>query len=108
MWLNNTNLLYHGQAGTYRLLAHRGLAQTFDESEAGWDSNTAAMIDEPRHGYIENTIPSMRAAFDLGADAVEFDVKLSKDGLNIWIKSIKMLLKIQHTTLLNILRKNYL
>jgi len=80
MWLNNTNLLYHGRAGTYRLLAHRGLAQTFDESEAGWDSNTAAMIDEPRHGYIENTIPSMRAAFDLGADAVEFDVKLSKDG----------------------------
>ncbi len=52
------DLLYHGQAGTYRLLAHRGLAQTFDESEAGWDSNTAAMISEPRHGYIENTIPS--------------------------------------------------
>lgn len=39
----------------------------------------AVFIDEPVHGFIENTIPSMQAAFDLGADAVEFDVKCSKD-----------------------------
>lgn len=29
------------------------------------------MIDKPIHNYIENTIPSMQAAFDLGAEAVE-------------------------------------
>lgn len=79
VWLNNTSLF--SKRGTeYKFLAHRGLAQVFDESKTDWNSNTAAMIEEPVHDYIENTIPSMRAAFDLGAAAVEFDVKLSKDG----------------------------
>ncbi|KXT84460.1 Glycerophosphoryl diester phosphodiesterase [Streptococcus sp. DD11] len=79
IWLNNTGLFSHREGQDYKILAHRGLAQTFDESKADWDSNTAAMIDPPAHPYLENTIPSMQAAFDLGADAVEFDVKLSKD-----------------------------
>ena len=79
VWLNNTSLF--SKRGTeYKFLAHRGLAQVFDESKTDWNSNTAAMIEEPVHDYIENTIPSMRAAFDLGAAAVEFDIKLSKDG----------------------------
>lgn len=79
VWLNNTNLFSNKEAQGYKFFAHRGLAQTFDESKTNWNSNTAAMIDEPIHDYLENTIPSMQAAFDLGADAVEFDVKLSKD-----------------------------
>ena len=79
MWINNTNLFASSGDSGFRILAHRGLAQVFNEAEADWDSNTAAMIDEPVHGFIENTIPSMQAAFDLGADAVEFDVKCSKD-----------------------------
>ena len=29
------------------------------------------MIDKSIHNYIENTIPSMQIAFDLGAEAVE-------------------------------------
>ena len=61
-------------------MAHRGLAQIFDETNTDWNSNTAAMIEVPTHDYIENTIPSMQAAFDLGASAVELDIKLSKDG----------------------------
>jgi len=32
------------------------------------------------HPYLENTIPSMRASFDLGADIVEFDVHPTVDG----------------------------
>lgn len=80
LWLNNTNLFSSHENIGYKFLAHRGLAQTFDESKADWDSNTAAMIDKPIHNYIENTISSMQAAFDLGAEAVEFDIKLSKDG----------------------------
>ncbi|EFU75339.1 glycerophosphodiester phosphodiesterase family protein [Lachnoanaerobaculum saburreum] len=38
------------------------------------------MIEVPTHDYIENTIHSMQAAFDLSASAVELDIKLSKDG----------------------------
>ena len=79
IWLNNTSLFSNKEGQEYKILAHRGLAQTFDEAKADWDSNTAAMIDPPTHPYLENTISSMQAAFDLGADAVEFDVKLSKD-----------------------------
>lgn len=78
-WLNNTSLFSAKDGEGYKILAHRGLAQTFDESKTNWDSNTAAMIDPPKHPYLENTIPSMEAAFESGADAVEFDVKLSKD-----------------------------
>lgn len=78
VWLNNTNVFYSGGQG-YKLLAHRGLAQTYDASKTDWSTNTAAIIDEPEHEYLENTISSMQAAFDYGADVVEFDVKLSSD-----------------------------
>lgn len=60
-------------------MAHRGLAQIFDVSLVEWDTNTAEIIYKPEHPYLENTIPSMQAAFDLGADVVELDIKLTKD-----------------------------
>ncbi len=62
------------------LIAHRGVHQTFDRSAVGNDTCTAALIFEPRHAYLENTIASMRAAFDAGADAVELDVHPTTDG----------------------------
>ncbi len=34
----------------------------------------------PRHGYLENTIASMEAAFSLGADALELDAHPTTDG----------------------------
>jgi len=34
----------------------------------------------PEHEYFENTIPSMRAAFDRGANVVEFDIHPTTDG----------------------------
>ena len=77
LWLNNTSLFVPRQHP--RILAHRGLAQTFDYSKVGNDTNTAAIMDKPEHPYLENTIPSMRAAFDHGADVVELDLKLTKD-----------------------------
>jgi glycerophosphoryl diester phosphodiesterase len=64
---------------TVKLLAHRGLAQTFDISKVEWDTNTAAVIYPPEHPYIENTIASMKAAFDYGADIVELDIRVTKD-----------------------------
>lgn len=80
IWLNNTNVFYSKEE-TYKFLAHRGLAQTYDASEAGWETNTAEIIHTPEHPYLENTIASMQAAFDYGADVVEFDVKLTKDNI---------------------------
>lgn len=78
VWLNNTNVFYSKQRD-YKLLAHRGLAQSYDVSKVDWDTNTAEIIDEPEHPYLENTIPSIQAAFDLGADVVELDVRLTKE-----------------------------
>jgi glycerophosphoryl diester phosphodiesterase len=60
-------------------LAHRGLAQTFDIEKVRWDTNTAAIIHHPEYPYIENTIPSMKIAFEYGADIVEFDIRVTKD-----------------------------
>ena len=34
----------------------------------------------PSHPYLENTIASMKAAFQVGADIVEFDIQPTKDG----------------------------
>jgi len=78
VWLNNSNLL--AETGQYQLLAHRGLAQTFDISQVEWDTNTAAVIDEPEHGYLENTLASMEAAYAFGADVVELDIQKTGDG----------------------------
>jgi len=78
IWLNNTNIFYSKEED-YRFVAHRGLAQIFDVSLVEWDTNTAEIIYKPEHPYLENTIPSMQAAFDLSADVVELDIKLTKD-----------------------------
>ena len=64
--------------GRTTLLAHRGIAQTLHASK---DINTCtASIDPPVHGLLENTIASMQAAFDAGADIVEFDEHPTSDG----------------------------
>ncbi len=79
MWANNTSLFIH-PSGKMKFMAHRGLAQNFDISKVESDTNTAAVIYEPEYPYLENTIESMQAAFDYGADSVEFDIQLTKDG----------------------------
>jgi glycerophosphoryl diester phosphodiesterase len=62
------------------LLAHRGMAQTYSREGLKNDTCTADRIHAPTHPYLENTIASMRAAFDAGADIVEFDVHGTTDG----------------------------
>lgn len=69
-----------GGAGQPQLLAHRGIAQTFPLAGVGNDTCTATRIDPPDHTFIENTLPSMRAAFAAGADMLEFDMQVSRDG----------------------------
>jgi glycerophosphoryl diester phosphodiesterase len=80
IYLLNASWLVSSPAGTPFLLAHRGVHQTFHREGLTATSCTATMIHSPRHGYIENTIASMRAAFEAGADMVEFDVHPTTDG----------------------------
>lgn len=78
IWANNTSL-FMDKTGEYKLLAHRGLAQTFDISKVDWDTNTAEIIYEPEHEYLENTLNSMAISYEYGADVIELDIQLTKD-----------------------------
>lgn len=80
IYLNNTNLLATHQDGKPVLLAHRGIAQRFDERDLNNDTCTAARMLPSSHHYLENTIESMRASFKAGADIVELDVHPTTDG----------------------------
>jgi glycerophosphoryl diester phosphodiesterase len=66
--------------GRALLLAHRGLAQTFHREGLTNETCTAERIYPPAHGYLENTIPAMQAAFAAGADIVELDIHPTTDG----------------------------
>lgn len=81
IFINNSSLLVKRTDKKPFLLAHRGLAQTFPMEGITGDTNTAAIIYEPEHPYLENTILSMEAAFKAGADMVELDIQLTKDGV---------------------------
>lgn len=66
--------------GEVQLIAHRGVHQTFNRENLDNDTCTAERIDPPTHHYLENTLPSMEAAFAAGADIVELDVHPTTDG----------------------------
>lgn len=66
--------------GDVKLIAHRGVHQNFDSTGLGNDGCSASRIDPPAHAFLENTLPSIEAAFDAGADIVEFDVHPTTDG----------------------------
>jgi glycerophosphoryl diester phosphodiesterase len=80
VYVNNTSLLSASRGGGPTLLAHRGLHQTFPAESLKADTCTAARIHPPEHGFLENTIASMQAAFDAGADVIELDVHPTTDG----------------------------
>jgi glycerophosphoryl diester phosphodiesterase len=80
VYLFNASWLAPIPDGRPVLLAHRGVHQTFRRDGLTATSCTASMIDPPQHDFIENTLPSMRAAFEAGADVVEIDVHPTTDG----------------------------
>lgn len=80
VFVNNSALFATPQPGKPLLLAHRGLAQTFPADGIKADTCTASRIHPPEHPYLENTIPSMEAAFQAGADIVELDIHPTTDG----------------------------
>jgi glycerophosphoryl diester phosphodiesterase len=79
VYLNNTSLLAEPPGDRPLLLAHRGAAQPYDRTDLTNDTCTAAKMIPVDHDYLENTIPSMAAAFEYGADIVEFDVHQTVD-----------------------------
>ena len=79
LFLNNTSLFYVVERRNPLLLAHRGLAQTFNMEGITNDTDTSKRIFPPEHPYIENTIASMEEAFKAGADIVEADIQRTLD-----------------------------
>lgn len=80
VYLNNADRTVPDPGARATLLAHRGIAQRYDTAGMVQDTCTATRIVAPTHGYLENTIASMRASFDAGADIVEIDVHPTTDG----------------------------
>ncbi len=66
------------QSRTY--LAHRGVHHTYHREGLTNETCTAARIFDPEHVYLENTLPSIWAAFDHGATVVEIDIHPTTDG----------------------------
>jgi len=79
-YLNNTSLWIDPLPDGPFLVAHRALGQGFRREGLTGQTCTASRMLPPEHGYLENTIPAMQAAFDHGADAVELDVQRTVDG----------------------------
>jgi glycerophosphoryl diester phosphodiesterase len=81
VYINNSNFLVSSAiTRTPTVLAHRGIAQQFDTTDLKNDTCTAARMLPPTHGYLENTVASMKASFEAGADIVEVDVHPTTDG----------------------------
>jgi glycerophosphoryl diester phosphodiesterase len=80
VWLNNTSLFSTGGSRHATLLAHRGVHQTYSREGLTAETCTATRIFPPSHDFLENTLPSMEAAFNSGADIVEFDIHPTTDG----------------------------
>lgn len=76
----NASCLARRPVGEVRTVAHRGVHQTFAPEGIDAHTCTASRIYPVEHALLENTLPSMRAAFEAGADAVELDVHPTADG----------------------------
>lgn len=79
LWWGNRDVPPAPQARP-TLLAHRGVAQRFDDRDLRNDTCTAQRIVPSNHVLLENTVPSIRASFEAGADVVEIDVHPTTDG----------------------------
>ncbi len=62
------------------VIAHRGVHQDFHREGLDDTTCTAARILPPEHAFLENTLPSIRAAFHMGATMVEIDLHETRDG----------------------------
>jgi glycerophosphoryl diester phosphodiesterase len=76
----NHSYFYPQLSGNITVVAHRGVHHTYDRNGLGTEECTADRLFKISHPYIENTIASTAAAFDQGADIVEADLQMTRDG----------------------------
>src|SRR3984885_10890625 len=79
LYLVNASWLASPPSGRPTVIAQRGLHQVYGRGGVDDETCTAHHIPPPSHMFIDNTLPSIAAAFAMGADVVEVDVKLTKD-----------------------------
>ncbi len=79
LYLLNASWLAPAPAGQPRLLAHRGVYQRYDRTGLTNETCTASRIFKPTTDLLENTLPSMQAAINDGADVVEIDIHPTTD-----------------------------
>ncbi|MHA7901466.1 MAG: glycerophosphodiester phosphodiesterase family protein [Henriciella sp.] len=79
VFIFNASFLSKVPEGELKILSHRGVHQTFHRHDLTNETCTAERIYPPSHTYIENTLPSILRAFELGADMVEIDVRRTQD-----------------------------
>ena len=79
IYFNNASWLAPEPHGTPRLLAHRGVHLDFDRKGLTASSCAASRIIPPFVNTLENTLDSMRAAFEHGAELVELDIRSTTD-----------------------------
>jgi len=79
LFLLNTSLLARPE-GEFYILAHRGVHHDYHRENLDNETCTAERIYPPTHAFMENTLPSMQAAFDAGADVIEVDIHPTTDG----------------------------
>jgi glycerophosphoryl diester phosphodiesterase len=79
VYLLNASWLAPEPDGRAALMAHRGIHQLYDREGIGNGTCTAQRMEPPINSFLENTIPSMRASFDAGADILELDVHPTTD-----------------------------
>lgn len=63
----------------FEIIAHRGVSQPFRSDHLDSQGCTASIIYKPKNDYIENTVASIRAAFEYGATIVELDIRPTRD-----------------------------
>jgi glycerophosphoryl diester phosphodiesterase len=79
LYLVNASWLASPPSGRPTVIAQRGLHQVYGREGVDDETCTARRMPPPSHMFIDNTLPSIAAAFAMGADVVEVDVKLTKD-----------------------------
>lgn len=73
-------LLFAANAFAFEVVAHRGVHQEYGRKGLTNETCTATRIEPPTHDFLENTLPSIRRSFELGADMVEVDIKATHEG----------------------------
>lgn len=77
--LLNASWIAPSPRGRLILVAQGGLAPRYEEADADKPC-TATRIAAADHNFIENTVFSMQNAVRFGADAIELDVRPTRDG----------------------------